>query len=102
MEVEDHRLIVSEDGSVLIISEAVRVVAVGLKLEQIHNIDEANLDLRKMLAKQSSSCKSFLCADITTTGHDNVRLFALAVGGPIPNSQSLGAVADSVVHVQVL
>ena len=89
VEVEDDGLVVSEDGCVFVILETVRVVAVGLELEQIHDVDEADLELGKVLAKQSGSGESFLCADITATGHDNVGFFALAVGGPVPDSQTL-------------
>ena len=79
MKRENARFVVCEDGCVLGIREAVGVVAVGLKLEKIDDIDEANLNFRKVLAKQSSSGKSLLCADITAAGHDKVGFLVLAV-----------------------
>ena len=35
-------------------------------------------------------------------GHDHIRLLALVVGGPLPDTQALGAVLDGLLHGEVL
>lgn len=102
VEVENNRLVIGKDGSVLSIGQTVRMVAIGLQLEQVDDIDEANLQLGKVLTKKGSSSKRFLRASVTATCHDDIRLFTCIVGGPRPNSKTLATVGDSFFHVEEL
>jgi len=51
VETEDARTVVREDGSVFFVCEAVRVVAVGLELEQVDYIHESDFQEGQVLAQ---------------------------------------------------
>ena len=74
----------------------------GLQLEQINNVDESNLQVRKVFAEQCGRSQRFLCWDIARRGKHNIRFVALIVAGPIPDTDALCAVGDGGVDVQEL
>jgi len=102
VEVENNRLVIGKDGIVLGVGQTVWMIAIGLQLEQVDDIDEANLQLGKMLTKKGSSSKRFLRASVTATCHDDIRLCTCIVGGPRPNTKTLATVGDGVFHVEEL
>ena len=74
----------------------------GLQAHEIHHIDHADLELRQVLPQnfhRSQRLDGGLC---TAAGHDHIRLLALVVGGPLPDTQALGAVLDGLLHGEVL
>lgn len=102
MEIEDDGLIDREEGIEIRVRQAMRMVRTGLQLEEIHDIDIADLEVGKLLPQEHNRRKSFLSRYVTSGGHDNIGLAALVVAGPIPRADSLRAVSDSRVHVHVL
>src|SRR5215469_7878166 len=102
MEVEHHRLIYRKQGIEVAIRESVRMFAVGLQLEQIDHIDEANLQIRKLWPQKRNRSQSLLSRNIAGRGDDHVRFAGFVVAGPIPDPDSLRAVGDGGAHIQIL
>ena len=78
------------------------VVAVGHELEEVDDVDEADLQVGKVLAEKRGGGECFLRADVAARGHDDVRVGAFVRRRPLPDAEALGAVHDRVVHVEVL
>jgi len=102
VEVEDARHVICEDGLPLMCLQTVRVLARIDQLEEIDDVDEADLQLRQVGAQESGSGKCLVSGDITTGGHDNIRLLTLVVRSEVPDTDTLGAVLDSLVHSEEL
>lgn len=102
VEVKNDGLVLSEEGLELIVTQTVGMVVMWDQLEQVDDVDKADLDLWQMLPEEGNSSKRLLCWDITTRDHDDIGLLVFAVGGKLPDSNALGAVNDSIVHVEVL
>jgi hypothetical protein len=102
VESEDDGPVVGEERGVLGVRQAVRVVAVGDQLEQVDDVDEAHFHVREVLAQESGCREGFLGHDVSARGDDDVGLFAVVVGRPVPNANALGAVGDGGVHVEEL
>lgn len=102
MEVEDARHIVGEDGFVLVGLETVGMLCGVDELEEIYDVDEADLELGEMCAEECGGGKGFVGRDVAARGHDDVGLLTGVVAGPVPYSYSLGAVCDCLLHAQEL
>jgi hypothetical protein len=102
VEVEDDGLVVGEDRVELVIGQSVGMVLVAGQLEQVDNIDESDLEIGKVSSQQGSGGERFLGDDVTTRSHDHIGLFIGAGTGPFPDPDTLGAVGDGRVHVEVL
>src|ERR1700732_4004669 len=55
-----------------------------------------------MLAQWIDGRESLECGDISGTSHDPIRLGPLVSRGPLPNSDSVGAMLDGRFHVEPL
>ena len=86
MECEDDRLILGEQSIVISVRQAMRMLGVGLKLHQVNNVDNADLQFGHSIAQDGDSSQSFQGRGITAAGHDDIRLFADA--GAVGESQS--------------
>jgi hypothetical protein len=53
MEVKDNRLIRGKQAFKFSVSHAMRVLSMGQKLEQVHDVHESHFHIRKVLAQQS-------------------------------------------------
>ena len=82
--------------------QAVRVLARRLELHQVHDVDDAHLQLRQVLAQQLDGGQRLQRRHVAAAGHDHVRLAALVVAGPLPDAEAGGAVLDRLVHRQPL
>jgi hypothetical protein len=102
MEIEDDGLIVSEDVCPLLVGHSMGMVNRGDELEEIDNVDESDLELWEVLAEKSSGSEGFLGGDITAGSHDEIRLLTVVVGCPIPDSDTLGAVSNGLLHREEL
>ena len=102
VEREDDGPVVGEKRCVLCVRQAVRVVAVGDQLEEVHDVDEAHFHFGEVLAQQGGCSQGFLGHDVSAGGDDDVGLFAVVVGGPVPDADALGAVGDGGFHVEEL
>jgi len=74
----------------------------GNELEEIDNIHKTDLERREELAEESGGGEGFVGWDVAAGGHDDVGLDALIVAGPVPDSDTLGAVLDGIFHVEEL
>jgi hypothetical protein len=102
VEGEDDGPVVGEERGVLGVRQAVRVVAVGDQLEEVDDVDEAHFHVGEVLAQEGGGREGFLRHDVAAGGDDDVGLFAVVVGGPVPDADALGAVGDGGFHVQEL
>src|SRR5262245_20879090 len=84
------------------VREAVRMFAGWLELHQIDNVDHAYLKLRQVLANQFDRGERFERGHIAAAGHHYIRLAALVVGSPFPNTQTCRAMLDRLVHREEL
>ena len=75
---------------------------VRLQLHQVDHVDDADLQLRNRFAEDSHSREGFKRRGIAAAGHDDIRLLALIVARPLPDTDTLGAVLDSLLHCQPL
>src|SRR5260370_20297025 len=73
-----------------------------VELEQVDHVDEKDLQVGKLLAKQLRCRKGLLGRYITGRSHDQVRLPILVVARPVPNADALGAMLDRGFHIQIL
>src|SRR5262249_43122478 len=85
VEVEDDRFVGSKQRVIVRIRQSVRMVLTGLKLEEIHDIDESDLNIWKLLAQQEGRGKGLLRRYVAGGCHYEVRLDSLVVADPIPN-----------------
>src|SRR5437868_1474647 len=79
-----------------------RVLGGGLELEQVHDVDKANLELGEFFPKQDTGSQGFLGGDVAAADQHHVGFFAPVGAGPLPDAQPLGAVGDRRLAVQVL
>ena len=78
------------------------MLARRLKLHQVDDIDDADLELWQMLAEDGHRGEDLERRRIAATGHHHVRLAALVIARPGPDSDALGAVHDRLIHRQPL
>src|SRR5678815_4970700 len=79
-----------------------RVIAVRLDLEQVDNIDEANLQIREFLTQHRSCRQCLLRWNVTSTRHYHIWFLSLIVAGLRPDPNSFCAMRYRRIHVQVL
>jgi hypothetical protein len=92
VEVEDDGAVGGEDGAVFAIREAVGMVDVGDELEEVDDVDEADFEGGDVFAEEGDGGEGFGGGDVAAGGHDDVGVGALVVGGPVPDSETFGAV----------
>src|SRR4051812_48435591 len=64
VKVKDDRLIGGEQAVEIAISQSVRMVAVALHLEEVNDVDKANLQIRKFFAQHGCGSQRFQRRDI--------------------------------------
>nr|POE99400.1 hypothetical protein CFP56_52792 [Quercus suber] len=102
VEVEHHRLVVGEDGGILLVCESVWMIAVRDELEEIHHVDEPNLEIGEIFTQKGGRRKRFLSRCVTTASHYDVWFLVGVRRSPIPDTNALGAMGDGVFHVEIL
>ena len=75
---------------------------VGRELEEVDDVDEADLQVREELAQHDDGRERFLRRDVAGAGHHDVGLDAFIVARLPPDADALRAVGDGLVHVHVL
>ena len=106
MEVEDDGLVGGEQVVELPVAEPVGVLLFGHQRQQIHHVDEAHLQVGKLLAHDGGCRQGFLRGNVTAGNHHHIRLIrfgaTIIVASPIPDAETLGAVLDGLFHAEVL
>ena len=87
-------LSVREQAVELAVRRTVRMLGGRLQLEQIDDIDEAQLEIRRALAQDRCRGQRLHRRDIAAAGQDHVRLLAGIRARPRPDAESLGAMHD--------
>ena len=82
--------------------QAVRVLGLRLELHQVDDVDDADLQLRQVLAQDRDRGQRLQRRHVAGAGHDDVRLRAPVVAGPLPDADARRAVLDGLVHRQPL
>lgn len=83
------------------IAHAMRMAVCRAEPHQIHDVDDAHFQIRRMLAQHPGGGDRFLRRDVTSTGQHDVRLRWL-VAIHIPDTGTLGAVGPCLLHCQPL
>ena len=102
VEGKDDRLVPGEEDVEVLVGDAVRVLALRLQRHQIHDIDDADLQFREVLAQDLHRRQRLQRRHVTAAGHDHIGIAAFVVAGPLPDAESGGAVFDRSIHVQPL
>src|SRR5689334_21803307 len=79
MEVEYDRPVSGEQRVIVRICQSMRMVLFGFELEQVHYVDETDLDIRKLLAQKRGRSQRFLCRNVARTSHDYVGFDTLVI-----------------------
>src|SRR6266581_3530400 len=102
VEVEDDWLVHGEQAVEVPVRQAVRVLAGGRELQQVDDVDEANLQIGEVLPQHHDRRERLLGRDVAGTGHHHIRLRALVVARLRPDAEALRAVFDRLLHGHVL
>src|SRR5437016_13389195 len=79
---ENHGFVGSEDGIEFAIGKTVRMFARRLQRHQVHDVNEADLKIGKVLATKINRPWGLQCWHIAGTGRHNVRLTVQTRAGP--------------------
>ena len=74
----------------------------GLQLHQIDDIDDPDLQLGRVLAKDVDGGQRLQRRHVAAARHHHVGLAATVVAGPLPDAEPGGAMLDRLVHRQPL
>src|SRR5690349_9304434 len=96
---EDDRLVGGEDGVELGVRQAVRVLGGRLQAHEVHDVDDAHLEVGQVVAEQVGGGEHLQRRYVAGGRQYHVGL-AVVVAGPVPDAQSPRAVQCGVVHVQ--
>ena len=102
MEGEDDRFVSGEQRVEFVVREPVRVLARWLQLHQIDDIDDPDLQIRRMLAQQVNCGQSLQSRHVAAAGHHHIGLGAAVIAGPLPDTEPSLAVLERLVHRQPL
>src|SRR4026208_2226390 len=102
VEGEHDWLVFGEERIEVWVRQAMRVLAPWLQFHQVYNVDDADLQCRKMLAAEIYRSQRFQRWHISATGHHNVWLCSLVIARPFPDSDASRAMFDRLVHRQPL
>ena len=89
-------------ASKAVVAQPVRVFALRFQLHQVHDVDDANFQVRQMLAQDGDGGERLQRGHVATAGHDHIGCSALVVAGPMPDADAFGAMLDGGVHGQPL
>src|SRR5215831_20751786 len=89
---EDDGLVRREQLVEIAVRETMRVLARWLQFHQVDNIDDADLQIGRMLSKQVDSGKRLQGRHIAATCHHDIGFTASVVACPFPYAESSFAV----------
>ena len=100
VEIEDNRFVRGEQRIEVSIRHAMRVLGVRYQAKQIDHIHKAQLQCRNVFLQDAHCRQCFHRGNITGAGQDDIGFLARIGAGPIPDSDALGAVIDSRIHIE--
>ena len=86
-----------EQAVELALGRAVRMLGRRLQLEQVHDVDEAELQVRHSLAQDRGRGQRFHGRDVAAAGQHDIRFLAGVRARPRPDAEAFGAVRDRLV-----
>jgi len=86
MEIENNGPVGGEDRCVFAIRQTMRMVNFGNQLEEIDDVNESNLEIGNVFSEECGGGECFKGRNITTRGEYDIRIKALVVGSPVPDS----------------
>ena len=99
VEVEDDRLVGGEQAVELALGRPVRMLGRGLQPEEIHDVDEPQLEIGHPLAQDGRRGQRLHGGDVAARGQDHVRLLAGIGARPRPDAEAFGAMNGCLVMV---
>ena len=87
VEGEDDRLVGGEQRVEIVIRKPVRMLARRLQLHQVDDVDDANLQVRGVLAEQIDGGQRLQRRHVAAARHDHIGLAAAVVAGPLPDAE---------------
>ena len=99
---ENDRFVPCEQAIEVVVAQAVRVFARRLKLHQIDDVHEADLQRRQLLPEKCDGGQRFERRHIAGRGHDEIGFGASVRARPVPDANPRRAVADRIVHAEPL
>src|SRR5215469_12112620 len=102
VEIENDRLVGSEQRIEVFVGQTVRMFLTRLQLEKVDNVNETDLNVRKFLPQHCRCSQGLLRGDISGGSHHQVGLACLVVTGPVPDADAFRAVRDGFIHIQIL
>src|SRR5277367_2116080 len=78
------------------------MLALGLELHQIDDIDHTDFQIGQMLTKDGNSSQNLQSGCVSAAAHYYIRLCVLGVAGPLPDANSFCAMHNSSIHSQPL
>ncbi len=102
MESEEDGLIFGEQEVIVLVRQAVGVLAVRLQAHQVHHVHHPDLQIGEVVAEDGDGGQGLQGGGLPAAGQDDVRLSTLVVGGPLPDADALGAVLHRLLHGQPL
>ena len=102
VKIKNDRPVHSKKTVEVTIGEAVLMLGMGFKLENIDHIDEADFKVREIFPEEGSCRQGFHGGYVARAGDHHVRSVSLIATGPRPDTYALGAVSDCIIHRQVL
>jgi len=79
-----------------------RMFARRLQSHKVHDVDDADFDVREMVAEKINGGESFERRDVSSAGQNDIWLSTLIGAGPIPDADTGRAMLDGSVHVEIL
>ena len=95
-------LSVVNSASKSLIRQPVRMLARRLQLHQIDDVDDADLQIGRVLAQEIDGGQRLQRRHVAAARHHDVGLAATVVAGPLPDAEAGRAMLDRLVHRQPL
>jgi hypothetical protein len=78
------------------------MLALGLQLHQIDDIDHSDFQIGQMLTKDGNGSQNLQGGRVSAAGHHYIWLGVLVVAGPLPDANSFRAMHNCGIHSQPL
>ena len=101
MKGEYHGLVASEQLVEIPVFKPVRMFCLRLKRHQVDHVDDADADVRHVLAQQCHGCERLERRHIAGAGHNHVGI-ARIIARPLPDACSSGTVAGGRFDIEPL
>ena len=99
---KDDRFVRCEQRVEVAIRQPMRVLGHRLQLHQVHHVNHADLQLRRVLTQQFNRGQRLQRGHVATARHHHVRPTVAVIAGPFPDAKAGRAMPDRLIHRQPL